>query len=1235
MLQNNQKDISRGKMKRYSLISSVIFILASLALGLIQVNYQNETYSEKDIARFERVLHSKENVLNDEFELLKEEFPGNDPVNILNAQSDKYTKLAEDRGIYIFYFQEKDLVYWTDHTVPIQPRWNIRNNRGFIELRNASYVSVSVPADSGILYGLILIKTTFPYENEYLSNSFQKDFRMGSDVVCTSQHDDHLYKIKNKEGDFLFSLDVNENPKGNQQNVILSLFCFLIALLAIFSFFYWLIFSRESRFGRTISLLSSITVMALSFVLIFHFKFPGVVFVSSIFQPDVFANLTFSSLGNLWVFVLLVLFSVILFYMFFDRSGKIPVKYHRPIAFLLLLINSFWFILLHHILVSLVLDSNISFEAYKLNSLDLYTFISLFILALGFTALCLILDKALSYYKSSKSISQFLIVLLTVVLVQGPFLLTQQLHIEPFTPFFYLCFVLAIMYIQHSEGKKIRFSNFFFLIFFFALYSTLEFQKHSSEKTESQKEIELVKLSSERDVVAEMLFVELSGNIKNDSILMKRLSFTYFNIDLIYEYLQRNYFTGYWTKYNLQIAFCQPDDSVHVRPPFDNWFHCYDFFDEMILTEGMEVPQSDFYFLNNLNARISYLAKIPFYLNEKELSLFLELDSKIISEELGYPELLLKRESTETIPFSYARYNKGQLITSGGEFEYRLTPNVYSKQESTFEKSRFDGYDHSILNVDADNTVIVSTPVVSIVDKLISFTYIFAFSFILLSLGFLGVSAPRLRSNLIWDFKNKIQYSMIGILFLTFVFICAGTIYFIIEQYQTKHHNNLQNTMRSVYIELVHKVEYEEDLRNWSSDSYYNLDELLRKFSNVFYTDINMYDEAGYLLASSRAEIFNQQLLSVRMNRDAYEKLATEHYSAFIHTEHIGNLSYQSAYIPFMNSENQFLAYLNLPYFTQPEVLAQEATNLVVAILNIYVILLLLILFLSVFLADRITQPLRVIQNRIAQLSFSKKNEKITYNGKDEIHGLVDEYNFMVDELSRSAGLLAQSERETAWREMAKQIAHEIKNPLTPMKLNVQHLMRMVNEGDENIDEQIEKISQALIEQIDSLTSIANEFSDFAKMPKAKNQKINLITKLKNTAQLFQNSDKAAVVLDIGKARDIHVFGDPEQMQRLIINLVKNSIQSIPDNRKGVIKISAGITGDGNALLSVTDNGKGIPDSIQDKLFQPNFTTKGSGMGMGLAIASNIVTSMNGKIWFETEMNIGTTFFIILPFHED
>jgi signal transduction histidine kinase len=532
--------------------------------------------------------------------------------------------------------------------------------------------------------------------------------------------------------------------------------------------------------------------------------------------------------------------------------------------------------------------------------------------------------------------------------------------------------------------------------------------------------------------------------------------------------------------------------------------------------------------------------------------------------------------------------------------------------------------------VDERNTIIVGSPSVTLVDSLISFTYIFAFNFLLLAFFYLLFTVRLLKPSIQWSFKNRIQYTMVGVLFMTFILICAGTIYFILQQYRDKHNDNLRNTMRSVYIELIHKLEYEVDLLNWSSEDYYNLDELLRKFSNVFYTDINLYDREGELLATSRSEIFDRQLLSTRMNRLVYENMTTGSVSEFIHDEHIGGMKYISAYVPLLNSENRFQAYLNLPYFTQSGALTQDVTNLVMAVINIYLILLLVILLVSVILADRITQPLQMIQNRIARLSLSRKNEMIQYDRSDEIRGLVEEYNYMVRELEKSAQLLAQSERESAWREMAKQIAHEIKNPLTPMKLNVQHLQRTIDAGKSD-PEMVERISATLIEQINSLSAIANEFSDFAKMPRARNERINLVTNLKNLLQLYENSSRAEVTLELGDYKKVFIFADREQLSRVFINLVRNGLQSIPETRKGKIRIQLEVMDDSMARVMISDNGKGIPAGIKDRLFQPNFTTKSGGMGMGLAISHNIVRSLGGRIWFETELEKGTTFFVELP----
>ncbi|MDX2430348.1 MAG: ATP-binding protein, partial [Bacteroides sp.] len=614
-----------------------------------------------------------------------------------------------------------------------------------------------------------------------------------------------------------------------------------------------------------------------------------------------------------------------------------------------------------------------------------------------------------------------------------------------------------------------------------------------------------------------------------------------------------------------------------------------------------------------------------------EHRIFIELNSRIFSEELGYPELLLDEQYSAftSSEFSYARYNRGVLISQDGDFPYRRSSEFYTQGEEAFEQVSQEGWDHSIYNVDEENTIIVGSPSVSLVDNLISFSYIFALNFLMLALIYLLVDNSKKKSGFNWNFKNRIQLSMVGTLFLTFLLICSGTIFFIVQQYRDKNDDNLRNTMRSVYIELIHKVEFEEDLRNWSSDSYYNLDELLRKFSNVFYSDINLYDEDGELLATSREEIFNSQLLSKRMDRLVFEDLSGGRASEIIHEENIGELNYISAYVPLLNSENEFLAYLNLPYFTQSGVLTRDVTNMVVAVINIYLILLLFILGLSVFLADRITQPLRMIQSRIAHVSLSAKNETIRYDRSDEIKGLVEEYNFMVQELENSANMLARSERESAWREMAKQIAHEIKNPLTPMKLNVQHLQRAIGEGEVDAA-MVERISATLIEQIDSLSAIANEFSDFAKMPKAKNSPVNLVSKLQSLLQLFEASDRAEIILDPGAVEEVLVYADKEQLMRVFINLVKNGLQSLPRNRKGMIRIAL-LVKDEEAVVSIADNGSGIPEEIRDKLFRPNFTTKSSGMGMGLAISSSIVRSLGGKIWYDTRLEKGTVFYVSLP----
>ena len=342
--------------------------------------------------------------------------------------------------------------------------------------------------------------------------------------------------------------------------------------------------------------------------------------------------------------------------------------------------------------------------------------------------------------------------------------------------------------------------------------------------------------------------------------------------------------------------------------------------------------------------------------------------------------------------------------------------------------------------------------------------------------------------------------------------------------------------MRSISEEIANRLaNYEEvtpDLHAW-------LLRELHKLSNIFATDINIYNFDGELLATSRPEIFNKGIISTRMNTVAYYQLLENYVASYFQPEHIGGLSYLSAYEPIMNNKGDYMGFLNLPYFTKEDSLDQEISTFIVAFINLYVLLFLASVIVAVLVSSQITRPLSLIRDKLRGIQLGKKSEQINYSGEDEIGALVKEYNKKVDELAESAELLAKSEREMAWREMAKQIAHEIKNPLTPMKLHVQYLQRAKDEGMHISDTQFEKVTKTLIEQIDNLSDIATEFSNFAKIPKARNEVIDLVEKLKTVEELFKANPGNQISLRLNGISQLLILADREQISSAFVNLIK------------------------------------------------------------------------------------------------
>jgi nitrogen fixation/metabolism regulation signal transduction histidine kinase len=405
---------------------------------------------------------------------------------------------------------------------------------------------------------------------------------------------------------------------------------------------------------------------------------------------------------------------------------------------------------------------------------------------------------------------------------------------------------------------------------------------------------------------------------------------------------------------------------------------------------------------------------------------------------------------------------------------------------------------------------------------------------------------------------------------------------------------------------------------------------LLQNYAKVFFTDINMYDADGYLLASSRPKVFNVGLLSEQMNPIAFKNVKYFKQSEFIQTEQIGRLNYSSAYQPIYNSKNKLLGYINLQHFGQQREFENQIQKFLVAIINVFILLLAISIILAIFISNWLTAPLRILQTSFAKVKFGKHNEQIHYEKDDEIGALVKDYNQKLEELEFTAQQLAKSEREMAWREMAKQVAHEIKNPLTPMKLSVQQLLRTYNPDDPKSGDKLQSVANSIIEQIDALTKIANEFSTFAKMPNPNEEKIELLSLIDGVKELFIGTDESLITIETS-LKELFINGDKDQFVRVFNNLIKNALQAIPAEREGriVISIEKELQ---RTVISIKDNGVGIAEDKRSKIFVPYFTTKSTGTGLGLAMVKQIIENHQGTIDFESADGEGTTFTIRLPF---
>ncbi|GAA4940154.1 HAMP domain-containing sensor histidine kinase [Algibacter agarivorans] len=475
--------------------------------------------------------------------------------------------------------------------------------------------------------------------------------------------------------------------------------------------------------------------------------------------------------------------------------------------------------------------------------------------------------------------------------------------------------------------------------------------------------------------------------------------------------------------------------------------------------------------------------------------------------------------------------------------------------------------------------------------------------------------------------RTRIFLAMILLVLLASVLISAVAIYQYKEQSSDYHKGRLERKEENIQNHLKRVLNGRQNTWEVKTENIqFIFKEEIYNIADIHKLQTNLYDLEGGLLISSKADL-NQETTEECLNADILNALSNTASHRFVDKHKENGETFQSSYTYILDQKSKPIAILNLPYLEKDDFLSKELQEFLLRIGYAFALVLLMAIAIAFLLSKYITKSLKTISDKINTTRLEKRNKRIDVDDtSEEISTLVNSYNSMIDELEESAVQLARSEREQAWREMAKQVAHEIKNPLTPMRLTVQNFQRKFNPEDENIHSKVDEYSKTLIQQIDTMSSIASAFSNFAKMPAQQNETLNVVKIVKLALDIF-NEDY--IVFTADKEEIIAKF-DRTQLIRVVTNLVKNGIQSIPDTQIPKIVINVG-DDNGNVVITVSDNGSGVSEENKDKVFEPKFTTKTSGMGLGLAMVKNIVETYKGSISFVSEKDKGTIFKVSFP----
>lgn len=1090
--------------------------------------------------------------------------------------------------------QYQDLLDWKDEASTIEAfrkrtvckgrlhSWS--DNRPFVS--NIGNDSIQVVQNE---LGLFLVQQIKEDQCVYIScHQLLKNFSITNQYLSDDKSD-LLYKdvrdISATSGVYSFHdlvfFDIISMP-NRLVDVLVSLVIILVLLIE------YLRFSKESlsSFWKATILLFAFRYLTLEFEvfqLLFRYElFDPIRYTSSVVNP---------TLGDLLVNCLLLNFLIL------AGAPYLPsLRRSRGGVGLISAVNTILSGVVLHIAWSIISNSQLSLDvgqSIQFDILRLVAYVCILLASIGYFYFTYL---SLKLIRSSHFVAQAIIGALVAGVVMG---ILDVLSIT-FSVVHVSVLLISLRYQWGKSFKEFTYSNLLFiLIISVGTSAVLAFciYKYEEGAVLDAKKKFANYLLLKRDVLGEyyldQTIKKLSSNEELALIASER------SRRILEERIRSQFLTPYFNKYDLEIVF-QDYQQLQLNTRFTREYS--------LLTPENQSDYENIFFVDE-GTNFKYICKI----NVGDLVGLIILQIKKRVPSSVYPALLTDNKYfSVTNDFDYAVFAGDDILFHRSKFGQGEWP-----QHEDFERDQLyqggiekNGRHYFGVKTNDGRIILIISKKYEARDRLTNFSFFFLL--LLFSFAAFSVTSSAIEYGFKLNFTSKIQLYL-GLAFMIPLLI-AG--FALLNTLNTSYREEINRSYikQALYISEILSNDIEEVNNEMGA---YRLAEI----SSYIQSDLSFYNESGYLVATSQPEIFNLNLQGNLINPVVFDELVAKENQSMIAEESVGSLDYKVCYAVVNTINNQVAGFIAMPFFDSKNHLRRQQIEVFGNLITIFGFIFIMAIVFGNAILNNLLYPLRMVADKIRKVTLQEVNKPIQYESSDEIGSLVKDYNQMLIKLEDSKLALAKSQKETAWKEIAKQVAHEIKNPLTPMQLKIQQMLRKHESGSKE-----HETLMSLLTQVDTLSQIAESFSAFAEMPAPDNQIFNWGNLTKEVVELYSAED-VEILMDIDP--DINIEADKDIFRRILNNVVLNALQSVVDKQARVsIKLEER---SGKGLLSVTDNGKGVPDELKDKIFLNYFSTKSTGSGIGLALAKKGIENAGGNIWFESKQDEGTTFFISMP----